>query len=148
MKQCKTSIIKVIIIFFVIISLTPVASSADEIVTLRSYVEMLISERTKHLETKFTSSEIAVKIAGDNLQRELEKLNELRQEVVKDRSMFITVSLFDSKIDAIHKDVQELKERQTATETRAATWMVAIGIFFVIVQIAINFLIRKKEPIK
>jgi len=49
--------------------------------------------------------------------------------------------------DAWRSDVTEkitaINERITKIETRGSTWTLAIGLFFVVLQIAITFLLRK-----
>lgn len=117
----------------ILLCLPPIAYSVHEYVTLRDYVDI-----------KMSASEKAVKIASDNLQRELEKLNELRQDVVKDRSLFVRQDAYEVKIKSIDLSIQEVKEKQISLETKFVTWISAISVFFIIIQIMLNYFNRKK----
>jgi hypothetical protein len=122
---------------------SPIGMAKD--VDLRQHLEMLIAERIKNLDLRFEAAELAVKIASENLQRELSKLNELRQEVVKDRSLFVTNDYFTSKMASLDKEIAQLRERQIATETKAATWVIALGVFFAIIQLTLSYLTKRKS---
>ncbi len=87
----------------------------------------------------------SVDLARENLKAELEKLNELRQQFTKDRGEFALKTSLDERFKSVDKEISELKERQTTTETRAATWMSAIGLVFLVLQLALNYRSRKKE---
>lgn len=137
-----------IAIFLLITSLPPAAHaspSPGSYVTLREYVELLVAERGKYWEARFQASQIAVDLARVNLEKELEKLNELRQSVVKDRGEFLLRESADSKFISIDRQLAEVKDRQTTMETRSATWMIAIGLLFVFVQTFLSWRKTKKK---
>ena len=59
-------------------------------VTLKDYVERIFEEREKALNLAFKAQQEALAIATTSLNRELEHLNKLRQEVLSDRGEFMT----------------------------------------------------------
>lgn len=59
-------------------------------VPLKDYIERIFEEREKALNLAFKAQQEALAIATTSLNRELEHLNKLRQEVLADRSEFVT----------------------------------------------------------
>lgn len=62
----------------------------NDAVTLKEYVERIFEEREKALNLAFKAQQEALAIATTSLNRELEHLNKLRQEVLSDRGEFMT----------------------------------------------------------
>ncbi len=59
-------------------------------VSLKEYIERIFEEREKALNLAFKAQQEALAIATISLNRELEHLNKLRQEVLRDRADFVT----------------------------------------------------------
>ena len=74
---------------------SPVHESNGNTVTLREYIEAIMSERDRALTAAFTAQQAALNLATKNLELRLEKLNELREEVTRDRSQYITRDRYD-----------------------------------------------------
>jgi len=69
---------------------SPVHEKNGNTVTLREYIEAIMSERDRALTAAFTAQQAALNLATKNLELRLEKLNELRQEVTQDRANYQT----------------------------------------------------------
>ena len=69
---------------------SPVHEPNGNTVTLREYIEAIMSERDRALTAAFNSQQAALNLATKNLELRLEKLNELRQEVTQDRANYQT----------------------------------------------------------
>ena len=69
---------------------SPIHENNGNTVTLREYIEAIMSERDRALTAAFNSQQAALQLATKNLELRLEKLNELRQEVTQDRSSYQT----------------------------------------------------------
>jgi len=69
---------------------TQVHADNGNTVTLREYIEAIMSERDRALTAAFTAQQAALNLATKNLELRLEKLNELRQEVTQDRANYQT----------------------------------------------------------
>ena len=69
---------------------SPVHEANGNTVTLREYIEAIMSERDRALTAAFTAQQAALNLATKNLELRLEKLNELRQEVTQDRANYQT----------------------------------------------------------
>jgi hypothetical protein len=69
---------------------SPVHDNNGNTVTLREYIEAIMSERDRALTAAFNSQQAALNLATKNLELRLEKLNELRQEVTQDRANYQT----------------------------------------------------------
>lgn len=96
----------------------------NENVTLREYVE-----------ERFRSLDKALGISSLDLERRLAELNKLRQDVVTDRSLYVTEELYQST-ERERQIWRELTNaRLTIIETRSVTWTTAIGVLFTLIQI-------------
>jgi len=119
-------------------------------VSMREYLETLISAHRRELDVRSAATESAILLAREEVARRLGELNQLRSEVVSDREQFVSKLQFEPMMqerDAWRGDITEkltsINERITKIETRGSTWTLAIGLFFVVLQIALMFLLRK-----
>lgn len=87
---------------------SPVHEANGNTVTLREYIEAIMSERDRALTAAFTAQQAALNLATKNLELRLEKLNELRDEVTQDRQNYQTrdkaesvESSLDSRLTAL-----------------------------------------------
>jgi hypothetical protein len=97
---------------------------------------LAIKENTKDIE-----KENALRVhATLDLERRLEGLNQLRKEVQSDREQFVKKETYEIKTSWYDEWCNDVSSRLTKIETRSVVWTTAIGIFFVIVQIAIYLL--------
>ncbi len=106
-------------------------------IPFRDYVEM----RFKALEKATESDRI-------ELERRLNELNKLREEVVKDRIAFVSKDIYTGAETArtVWRDTYEIElkaisDRILIIETRSVTWTAAIGIFFTGLQTIIGVVI-------
>ena len=97
-------------------------SSEDQSVTLRDYFNMKFDEREKALNLAFKAQQEALSLASSALDRELNHLNQLRQEVLKDRAAFVTNDKYESEVKTIVERVSSLE--------RSKAW--AAGAIFII----------------
>ena len=88
---------------------SPVHERNGNTVTLREYIEAIMSERDRALTAAFTAQQSALNLATRNLELRLEKLNELREEVTRDRSNFITRDRYDDAHEALENKVAVLE---------------------------------------
>lgn len=137
-------------LFFLIMSLVVLTFAAGytagpgEQVTLREYVETIIREHEKRQALEVKATVDALTLSRIELERRLEGLNELRQDVVKDRALFVRQDVFESKIKSMDTARQDLKEEVITIRTQIVTWMAAIGVFFILVQFGLNYFTRKR----
>jgi hypothetical protein len=104
-----------------------------------SYMNQIINHR-------FDSMDQALKLRSAELERRLEGLNELRQQVVRDRDQFVKretyemrVGYYDKYIEDTRMGHQELINRVTVIETRSVVWTSVIGVAFTLLQILLHF---------
>ncbi len=115
-------------------------------IPLREYFEKII-------ELQHAANERALDLNTSNINRRLDALNELRASVEKDRSEFVKQDVFDlsvkevkSRLDSTKEDLdirlRGIETRQSSAESRSITWISAIGLFLLIMEIVLKFLIR------
>lgn len=116
---------------------TPVHNDDGSTVTLRHYIERVLEEREK-----------AVALAYQAMNQRIERLNELRDEVQKDRGQFLRMDVYDEKHEALEKSVHELERTLTATLGENSrrlhqridaleSWRLkAVGVFLVLVPLS------------
>jgi hypothetical protein len=92
-----------------------------------------------NVDTRLNGMDTALKLKSDEMDRRLVVLNELRSEVLKDREQFLRQEVYNAKIQNYDFSISNITRRITIIETRAVTWTAAIGVFFVLLQIALHF---------
>ena len=88
---------------------SPIHENNGNTVTLREYIEAIMSERDRALTAAFNSQQAALQLATKNLELRLEKLNELRQEVTQDRSSYQTRDRAEADGDAMSRRLGDLE---------------------------------------
>lgn len=73
-------------------------------IDLRHYVERIFDEREK-----------AALVASKNLDERLEKLNELRAEVMRDRDQFLRKDVYDQQHGSLSERVVKVEQFQSKT---------------------------------
>lgn len=110
----------------------------------------MFAAQQRELDAKHQAMESAVRLAREEVGRRLGELNQLRSEVIDDRDQFVSKLQFEPMMrerDAWRESVTErintINDRITRIETKGNTWTVAIGLFFVLLQIALMVFMRK-----
>jgi len=88
---------------------SPVHEKNGNTVTLREYIEAIMSERDRALTAAFAAQQSALSLATKNLELRLEKLNELRQEVTQDRANYQTRDKAETTEDALNQRLSALE---------------------------------------
>ncbi len=120
-------------------------------VPLREYFETIIAANQRELAAKHLSMEASMLVARDEVARRLTELNQLRSEVIDDRDQFVSKNEFEPAMrerdqwrEVVADRLNAVSDRITRIETKGNTWTVAIGIFFVLLQIALMIVLRTK----
>jgi len=108
-------------------------------ISLREFFEKMMQQQEEHMELRFSSLDKALMLSRDEMNRSLESLNELRQQVVSDRGAFIISDIYNShqKDLAVWRD--GINRKLTILETRSITWTAAVGVFFVILTLVMRW---------
>ena len=88
---------------------SPVHEKNGNTVTLREYIEAIMSERDRALTAAFTAQQAALNLATKNLELRLEKLNELRNEVTQDRQNYQTRDKAETVEDSLNSRLSSLE---------------------------------------
>lgn len=90
------------------------------------------------LETRLHGMDIALNLKTGEIEKRLTSLNELRAEVVKDRSLLVPKNVYDTKTDFYDRWITTVNDRLTTLETRLLTGGAAVIVFFAIVEFALH----------
>ncbi len=97
---------------------------------------------------RFRALEKATESDRIELERRLNDLNKLREEVVKDRSVFVSKDIYTGAEtartvwrDTYETELKSISDRILIIETRSVTWTAALGIFFTGLQATIGALL-------
>ena len=101
-------------------------------ISLREYIEKIIDEREKY-------HSLALSLASKEIERRLEALNELREEVTSDRAQFIKEDIYAARNKELDGWRNSVDKAIVRIDTKSSTWAVAIVIFVTIIQIALRF---------
>ena len=101
------------------------------------------------IDHRFESMDRAVIERTKELERRLEGLNELRQQVIKDRDQFVKKETYDLRVQHYDKYIEDsrgthqaLMNRLTVIETRSVVWTSVIGVAFTVLQVLLHFFPR------
>lgn len=115
-------------------------------VSLREHFEIIEKEREKRYNVIIEEAQKALILAKNTNDFRLEELNNLRRSVENDRLLLVRQETYEAKIkeyDFMFKGLNIQNATLTTAiarlETRSTVWMTAIGVFFMVVQIAIRF---------
>lgn len=103
-------------------------------------VEKNISNNKELADVKFKSIKDKMADSSAVLEERLEGLNKLREDVTTDRNQFLRKEPYDAKTTTYDNWIITVEKRFSTSESRAATWTAAIGLFFLLVQIAMYWL--------
>lgn len=138
-RRMKRRVGLVLLIVLLFLFSFPAYSAVQEYVSLRHYVETMFSAHEKQQAAYERALTVSLDLARVDMERRLAALNELRAEVIKDRSQFVRMETFDERKKFTDQTLSDIKERLTAIEVRSVTWMTAIGVFFVVLQIFLSY---------
>ena len=115
----------------------------------RSYFERLLSEHEAHHDRDRDANNRALAEARERVEQRLSALNELRAEVTEDRGQLVQRTAFDTRTEAVDKDLKALREdigsiRQELANQRgrSAAYAVVLGLAVVLVPVLLQFLLR------
>ena len=112
-------------------------------VTIKQYMESLFNNHKRETDLQFEAMHKAVQLAREEDERRFHELNKLRDEVTTDREQFVTKLQFDPMMKERDAWREVISASVTEIKTRGNTWTVAIGLFFVVLQIALMVFLRK-----
>jgi hypothetical protein len=108
-------------------------------ITLREFFETQMKNQRENTNMRFDALDKALQLSRDEMNRRLEGLNQLRNEVITDRGAFIQREICNQQ----HKELGTWKEavtkKLTVLETRSITWTAAVGVFFLIISIMMRW---------
>jgi len=76
----------------------------------RSHIEAIFAEHRRAHDQKHVDDEKAQEQARRAIDLRLEKLNELRSEVIQDRGEYLRRDVFDSQLQGVLKQISELAD--------------------------------------
>lgn len=108
-------------------------------ISIKEFLLHIMQEQGKTIDLRFDSLDKSIILSRDEMNRRLEGLNQLRNEVLMDRSMFMPRETCATQ----HKDLTDWREainnKVTILETRAITWTAAVGIFFLFINVVLRW---------
>jgi hypothetical protein len=91
--------------------------------------------RYAQTDQRFHYMDDALLLRTKELEGRLEGLNQLRQEVVRDRDQYLRKESFDSKVDFYDKWIRVVDEKLTTMQTRSTTIAAVIGFGVTVINI-------------
>ena len=134
--------------------------AAEEGVSPREFLDRLIQEQRRYFEQRFTEHEAhhdrdrdagnrAIQEARERVEQRLEALNELRTEVVSDRTQFVKSEVFDARLHQaetdrarLQEDLGKIREELARQKGRSAAYAAVLAVALVIVPVALSWLLR------
>lgn len=94
-------------------------------VSLREYVERIFQERQSALALAFQGQKEAMVVRERVLEDRLAKLNELREEVTRDRGIYISREIVDQRLGVLDMKLRVLDKR--------LAWLFGVGSLLLII---------------
>jgi hypothetical protein len=112
-------------------------------VNLKDHFDAILIEREKKFDLHFQMIREALDVSSRELERRLEGLNQLRAEYTSDRThdrqQYVRQETYDQKILWYDDWVRTVDKKLTESESSHRTWLIAIGIFFTILQVLLKY---------
>ena len=108
-------------------------------IALRDYIEKLIHHEREQRELQFKEAERAINLAKETIDHRLNSMNELREQISKERGTFISREIFDRACAAIDDRVRQVERFKANLEGRL--WI--IGGILLVIQVAALFWLKK-----
>lgn len=99
------------------------------------YYEKLFDAKLESIRERLSGMDKALELQAKEMERRMFGLNELREEVTRDRGQFV---LKDS-CTLCHKEIDSNSSRLSILETRVVIYVGVLGFIFVLVQVALKF---------
>ena len=106
---------------------------------LKDQLEALWAERKANIDYQFDANNERLKATAKVLEHRLEVLNHAHEQSIQDGSDFVNRKEYNAKMDDIANWQHQVNKELTILTTRSYTWTLALGIFFVFIQIVLKF---------
>ena len=93
----------------------------------------------EQLHQRMNGMDSALVLRTQELERRLEGLNQLRDEVTKDRDQYVQKSVYDIKTSLYDIAMKDLTTRMTIQETRSVVWISVVGGGVVLLQLLLHW---------
>ena len=105
-------------------------------VSLKEYVESIVLADSKLQEARFAEHARALNLAKSEIDRRLEEMNQMREQINRERSSYVTRELFDRMHATLEDRVWKVEQFKSNIDGR----LLAAGGLFVLIQLALSAL--------
>jgi len=112
-------------------------------VPLREFIERILDEREKAHNATFQAAMREADNKAKELERRLEGLNELRQEVTSDRSNFVTRTEWALRHDSMENTLNELKQWKATVLGYGGAAILTIGFISTVVSVLLSWWLKQ-----
>jgi hypothetical protein len=120
--------------------------SQSSVVSLKEYFTTLLNERCRIIDQRFAEQDRALQLSRDELERRLEGLNQLRQDVVKDRSEYVTRDVYELNHKVLESRINSVEDAIAQMETRTATIIALMGFVIIAINLLLQYATYKRRP--
>jgi hypothetical protein len=106
----------------------------DTPVTTQRFEDFIKAHQREH-----ELEQLALGEARTNIDQRLRGMNEIREQINKERGQYVDRDVFDAKLGIFDERFNKLEKSVTQIQSANATWLIAIGVFFTLVQIVLRF---------
>ena len=108
-------------------------------VSLKEFIDHRFDAMEKQLNLRFEALDKALLLAAKTAEDKYMALNNLKAEVAKDKEKFQTKESYDKDHAILTEWRQEVSNFMTKANTRIITWTTAIGVFYVVLTLVLNW---------
>ncbi len=142
-----SNLIKCLIILLFIFYDMPVSSALGDKASDSDHAAIfkIMELRAQKIEARLDGIDDATRLKTEELNRRLDILNHAHENAVKDREQFLRRDVYETKMKDIDVFKADISERVTSIESSKITWLAALGIIFIIMQVFLNIYYQKKK---
>lgn len=114
-----------------------------EEVSLKEFIERVLSEREKAQVATFNAALREAMQKATEIERRLEALNELRKEVLTDRNQFVNRNELNIRLKSLEDKVDSLRQWQSKIVGYGGGAMAIVGVVSTIVSIILSLYLKQ-----
>ena len=111
-------------------------------VSLHDHLLRLLEDHEKLQDAELAAMDKALTLARGEAEKQYQGLNNLKHEYQAERAQFLSKNEYNLAHEPLRAEMSRMRSQLDKLDSRIAAWGAALGVFVVVLQIAIRFLWR------
>lgn len=115
----------------------PTPLSRGEGISLREYVDLQVAHIDQVMALGKAAAEASIGVYREDLDRRLDAMNELRDQINTERNRYVTRDAFEAHATSVAKDLRDVQQFMARSEGKASQNSVMIALALSIIGLAL-----------